>query len=96
MKRTIAAFAAVCCLGAGCVGTYVSKSADGGARAYRLAILYPFEVESVRVVTTNAVYELGHYRSEGANSNTVAFASETIEKVSEGVAKGVVKGMKGF
>ena len=69
---------------------YTRFSHPSGFSGSRLAILYPFELEDLRYVDTNATVTVGHYRSEGANSNTVAIA----EGVSRGVAEGIVKGLK--
>jgi lysophospholipase L1-like esterase len=78
----------ICAVMCGCVGT-VAPTPWG--RAYRLAIAYPFAVESMRMTATNGTFELCKYASEGANSNTVALAQALAAGVTEGVAASVSK-----
>lgn len=84
MKKLMMA-AAVAAMCAGCVGTLVRKGETGDFRACRLAILYPFELGSVRVTTTNGTYELLGYRTSGGSSNVAEIAAAVTKAAIEGL-----------
>ena len=74
---------------AGCVCTYFRV--PGGPRGVRVSLLYPFTLDDFRMVTSNTTFEITGYKTEGANSNTVALSSAFVEGVSEGVVNALIK-----
>ena len=76
-------------LSCGCVATYFRV--PGGPRGLRISVLYPFRMDRFDLTTTNTVFKLSGYVTEGANSNTVEFASNVTESLTEGIVNGLVQ-----
>ena len=59
---------------AGCAYTSVKRTADG-VEGKRIAVLYPFDLGSLKISTTNETWELTGYRTDGGASNVADIAA---------------------
>lgn len=73
MKRLMAVMVVAAACG-GCAYTSVRRTAEG-VTGRRIAVLYPFDLGSLRIVTSNEVWELTGYRTDGGSSNVADIAA---------------------